>query len=94
MRAHASRISCLDSENRFGGPVESGDKILRHFRENGQLFPLFESAIERYKNEYLRSYNVRGDGHCLFYAVIRCIVSAYARLSDATKNEGSSVYLR
>lgn len=71
--------------HRFGGPVESGDKILRHFRENGQRFPFFENCIEHCRTKYLHPYNVSGDGHCLFYAVIRCIVSAYDRLPEETK---------
>jgi hypothetical protein len=68
-----------------GGPVESGDKILQKFREPRAGFLFFESCIEKYKETYLRSYRVRGDGHCLFYAVIRCIVSALKYLSADTK---------
>jgi hypothetical protein len=68
-----------------GGPVESGDRILQKFREPRAKFLFFESCIEKYKETYLRSYGVRGDGHCLFYAVIRCIVSALKYLSADTK---------
>lgn len=73
--------------SRFGG---ESDKILTHFlkgaaAEGKRTHPFFERAIEHYRDEYLRSYNVRGDGHCLFYAVIRCIVSAYGRLPEETK---------
>jgi hypothetical protein len=73
--------------HRFGGGglVESGDKILQEFREPSAKFLFFESCIEKYKETYLRSYGVRGDGHCLFYAVIRCIVSALKYLSADTK---------
>ncbi len=67
-----------------GGPVESGDKILQKFREPGANFLFFESCIEKYKPEYLRPYGVGGNGHCLFYAVIRCIVSALKYLSAHT----------
>ena len=72
--------------SRFGGEP---DKILTHFLEDreGKMHPFFESCIEHYRDTYLRSYNVSGDGHCLFYAVIRCIVSAYDRLSDETKTK-------
>ena len=72
--------------SRFGGEP---DKILTHFLEDreGKMHPFFESCIEHYRDTYLRSYNVSGDGHCLFYAVIRCIVSAYGRLSQATQTK-------
>jgi hypothetical protein len=71
--------------SRFGGEL---DKILAHFfNDTGYKHPFFENCIEHYRDTYLRSYNVSGDGHCLFYAVIRCIVSAHDRLSDATKRK-------
>ena len=75
--------------SRFGGKA---DLILTHFLEGavaaeGKRYLFFESAIEHYRDKYLRSYNVSGDGHCLFYAVIRCIVSAYERLSEATQQK-------
>ena len=76
--------------SRFGGKA---DLILTHFLEGAEAAEgksrFFESAIEHYRDKYLRSYNVSGDGHCLFYAVIRCIVSAYGRLSEATQTKAS-----
>jgi hypothetical protein len=78
-----------------GGPVESGDKILQEFREPVQepraSFLFFESCIEKYQGKYLRPYGVSGDGHCLFYAVIRCIVSALKYLSAHTAAKVTSV---
>jgi hypothetical protein len=73
--------------SRFGAEL---DKILAHFfNDTGYKHPFFENCIEHYRDTYLRSYNVSGDGHCLFYAVIRCIVSAYDRLSAATKRKAN-----
>lgn len=60
-----------------------GDEILREFQTNKYKYKYFERCLARTARDHLEKHDVKGDGHCFFYAVIRCIAEALPRMSPA-----------
>ena len=60
-----------------------GDGILREFQKSKYRYEYFETCVSEHARRYLEKHNVEGDGHCFFYAVIRCIAEALPRMSPA-----------
>lgn len=60
-----------------------GDEILREFQTNKGAYKYFETYMAMSAYDHLEKHDVKGDGHCFFYAVIRCIAEALPRMSPA-----------
>jgi hypothetical protein len=60
-----------------------GDEILREFQTNKDAYTYVETYLTMNAHYHLEKHDVKGDGHCFFYAVIRCIAEALPLMSPA-----------